>query len=208
MFRSGEPVACSWSIGPPTTTSLVALGQADLEQRRKPAAFNRRVASSTPGRMRTSAKYLGTTGLRSRSRLALITPSPSRKTALTTWWRFSAAWDAKPGNARPRPEKLLTAADPGRIDPRDHDHEVALLRRIFRILADDTKHLGRAFLGGVDRLDEIGADVALGVAAATENINIASLAFSRLVSSHAANTVSQPSSLVRAVNSETLSIGL
>src|SRR6478672_4136483 len=42
----------------------------------------------------------------------------------------------------------------------------------------------------------------------TENIRIASSPSSRLVSSQAAKTLSQPSSLVRAVNSETLSIGL
>jgi hypothetical protein len=35
----------------------------------------------------------------------------------------------------------------------------------------------------------------------------ASVAFSRLVFNHSTKTVSQPSSLVRAVNSETLSVG-
>ena len=42
----------------------------------------------------------------------------------------------------------------------------------------------------------------------TENTNTASLSLARLVRSQAAKTVSQPSSLVRAVSSETLSTGV
>lgn len=41
----------------------------------------------------------------------------------------------------------------------------------------------------------------------TENINIASFLFNLDIFNHSTKTVFQPSSLVRAVNSETLSVG-
>ena len=63
-------------------------------------------------------------------------------------------------------------------------------------------------LGGHRRDHDHGIADGPGVAAvATEKTRTPSRALSRLVFSHAANTVSQPSSLVRAVSSETLSVG-
>ena len=107
-----------------------------------------------------------------------------------------------------RLERFRQRRDPGGIHLRDDDDHVAMSRGVSGILADDPEHLGGALLREVDRADKIGADVALGVPPPTENIKSASSASSRLVSSQAAKTLSQPSSLVRAVNSETLSIGL
>ena len=49
---------------------------------------------------------------------------------------------------------------------RNGNDDVALLRRIAGLLTDKAEHLGGALLGEVDRFDQIGADVAFGIAAA------------------------------------------
>ena len=63
-------------------------------------------------------------------------------------------------------------------------------------------------LGILQGRHQIRADVLFQVAAAHREHQHARLPrFSRLTRSHASKTVAQPSSLVRAVNSETLSVG-
>src|SRR6516164_5408062 len=104
-----------------------------------------------------------------------------------------------------RLKRFRQRRDPGRIDLRDDDHHVAVPCRISRVLADDAEHLGGASSIALMRL---GLTLRSASPPPTENIRIASSLSSRLVSSQAVNTLSQPSSLVRAVNSETLSIGL
>ena len=103
-------------------------------------------------------------------------------------------------------EGLRQRGDPVRIDRGNQDHHIAVLGGVAAISTHDPEHFRRTGLGKIDRLDDIRADIALGIAA-TDGID-QSFSLSWLISSHPAKTVSQPSSLVRAVSSETLSTGL
>src|SRR5690348_10567273 len=63
-------------------------------------------------------------------------------------------------------ERFRQRGDPGRIDLRNDDHYVAVPYRISVVLADDAVYIGGVFLRQLVRADQIGADVALGVAPA------------------------------------------
>src|SRR5262249_56371962 len=65
-----------------------------------------------------------------------------------------------------RLEGLGQGGDPGRIDLGNQDDHVAVLGGISAVRAHDAEYLCRTRLGEIDRLDDVGADVALGVAAA------------------------------------------
>jgi hypothetical protein len=89
-----------------------------------------------------------------------------------------------------------------------HDQtDIRDLRRIAAIAADDTRDGRSNGLGVLQGLDEIRANILLEISTA-HRTRMASLAFSRLVFSHSTKIVAQPSSLVRAVSSETLSVGI
>ena len=75
------------------------------------------------------------------------------------------------------------------------------------VLADDADHAGADLFRELKRGDEVGRDVLLQVAAADGENEQSVLALSREPRSHSTNTLAQPSSLVRAVSSETLSVG-
>src|SRR5229473_6286789 len=52
------------------------------------------------------------------------------------------------------------------IDRRDDDHHVPVPRRMTAVAADDAEHTGTALFGEIDGFDDIGADIALAIAAA------------------------------------------
>jgi hypothetical protein len=86
------------------------------------------------------------------------------------------------------------------FDRRNDDHDIAVTRSIAAAPTDNSKDPGRTLFGVTLTLRSASPPP-------TEKISNASLSLSLLTSSQPANTVSQPSSLVRAVSSETLSIG-
>ena len=88
------------------------------------------------------------------------------------------------------------------------DAGVGDLGRVSAVAADDADD-GRAQVFGVlQRAHEVRADVLFEAAAADREDEDPILGAQPAARSHAANTVSQPSSLVRAVSSDTLSVGV
>ena len=95
----------------------------------------------------------------------------------------------------------------GGIDHRDQYDGVRDLARVAAVSPDDPKYAKSTLQGFVQRLDQVRTDIALRSPPPTERTRSASLSFARLVLSQAAKTPAQPSSFVRAVSSETLSVG-
>ena len=87
-------------------------------------------------------------------------------------------------------------------------HAVGHLRRVAAVPADDADH-GRAdFVARTaSAVTRFGLTFFSRLPPPTESTRIRSSGFSRLTRSHSTKTVAQPSSLVRAVSSETLSVG-
>ena len=80
--------------------------------------------------------------------------------------------------------------------------------RVAAVAPDDADDLRADLPGVLQRRHQVRADVLLEVAAAhREHERCASSVRSRLPRSHSTNTLAQPSSLVRAVSSDTLSVG-
>ena len=105
-------------------------------------------------------------------------------------------------------EGLRQGGDPTRIDRWNQDDHIAVPGSIAAVATHDPEHFRRTGLGEIDRLDDIRADIALGIAA-TDGIDQDRVFLVELADfKPPAKTVSQPSSLVRAVSSETLSTGL
>jgi hypothetical protein len=63
-------------------------------------------------------------------------------------------------------EGLRQRCDPIWIDLGNHDDHVAMPGGMAAVPAHDAEHFGRPRLGQIDRLDDVGADIALGIAAA------------------------------------------
>ena len=89
----------------------------------------------------------------------------------------------------------------------NHDDDVAGLFRIAAVASDDAEHACVARLRFLHRRDDIGADIAFEIAAADRE-NQDGIARSDAADPQpSTNTLGQPSSLVRAESSETLSVG-
>src|SRR6516165_10457001 len=146
-----------WAIKPsPTSGWLVTTAK------RKPACLSFWRLAAASGYSLKSSSRLGAKLRPSRNSGTTITPSRSRNTAgLNPWARLtiSSAYAA-------RLDGLGQGGDPVRIDLGDQDDHVAVLGGISAVPAYDPEHLCRTRLGEIDRLDDVGADVALGVAAA------------------------------------------
>src|SRR5882757_2180289 len=84
---------------------------------------------------------------------------PFRRPALQGW----VADEAMPDHGL---ERLGQGRHPVRVDLRNQYDHIAMPSGIAIVPADDPEHLRRARLGQVDGLDDIDADVALGIAAA------------------------------------------
>jgi hypothetical protein len=102
-----------------------------------------------------------------------------------------------------RLESLRVRCDPGGND----DHSITASCRVASVAPHDAENGSAPLFRQVDGVDKIRADFFSRSPPPTEKTNTASFSFDRLVSSHAAKTVGQPSSFVRAVSSETLSVG-
>ena len=89
-------------------------------------------------------------------------------------------------------------------------HDAAGVRHLGGISAipsHDSKNRRADLLCVLQRRDQVRADVFLEVPPPTENIITASFDWSRLPFNHSTKTDAHPSSLVLAVNSDTLSVG-
>ena len=96
-----------------------------------------------------------------------------------------------------------------RRDDRDEHALVGDLLRVAAVFADDAEDLRADRARFVDGADEVHGHVLLDVAAADgEDEQRVARASRRETFSHSAKQLSQPSSLTRAVSSETLSVGV
>src|SRR5262245_5073301 len=94
------------------------------------------------------------------------------------------------------------------IDLGNKDDHVAVLSGVSAVPAHDPEHLCRTRLGQIDRMDNIGTDLALGIAAA-DRIDQDCILIAEMTGVEPCCKDRIPSSsLVRAVSSETLSTGL
>ena len=106
-----------------------------------------------------------------------------------------------------RLERLGVGGDVVGIDRRHDDAGVGHLGRVAAVPADDAADRGSDRPGVLQGRDQVRADVRSRSPPPTESTRTRSLSLRRLPRSHSTKTVSQPSSLVRAVSSETLSVG-
>lgn len=92
---------------------------------------------------------------------------------------------------------------------RGHDNSaITDLLGMTPVTADDAENPQPASLRLLELCDDVATDVSFRPPPPTENTRIASFDPALLVLSQEENTVSQPSSFVRAVSSETLSTGV
>ena len=140
------------------------------------------------------------------------TPSRSKKTARAAVsphgfpFRFVRLENRVRNQKVPRSETPRCVGDPFRADCGHQDARVRHARRIAAVPTDDADNPGASGLRDIKRSDEVGARSSTFPHPRTARAPHRGSS-DRLVRSHAANTVAQPSSLVRAVSSDTLSVG-
>jgi hypothetical protein len=93
------------------------------------------------------------------------------------------------------------------VDGRDQHARIRDLARVAAVAADDPTIAAPRSRGSFNAETRFGLMFLARLPPPTENTNRPSSARSRLQRSHSTNTLAQPSSLVRAVSSETLSVG-
>ena len=148
---------------------------------------------------------------------ALSTPSRSRKTARAAGPRSSTDSHFVCVRLEPRVrdeqvpddglERLGVRRDVGGVDGRHDDAGVGHLGGVAAVPADDADDRRADLLGVLQGVTRFGLTFFSRLPPPTESTKIRSSGLSRLRRSHSTKTVAQPSSLVRAVSSETLSVG-